>query len=189
MYKSCITEQSALRQRAIEAGLLQAMKTRAYEDITVSDLCGSLNIPRKSFYRYFSSKDGALYALIDHTLMDFSDIFFPVTPSSAQHTLERFFSFWLQHEDLLTALARNGLGGTLTQRAIETAMKEDYIKQLMMPAYAGYPQEYVVTFLVSGLMSLVLQWHHKRFLESPRKMAALAMQLLTHPSFPSPLPD
>jgi len=52
-------------------GLLQLMLRKNYEDISVSDLCDHLQIPRKAFYRYFTSKDGALYALIDHTLASF----------------------------------------------------------------------------------------------------------------------
>ena len=73
MYKLCKTEQSAQRQRELEQGLLKMMLQCRYEDISVSDLCDQLEIPRKSFYRYFSSKDGALYALLDHTMMEFFD--------------------------------------------------------------------------------------------------------------------
>ena len=51
MYKLCKTEQSARRQRELEQGLLAAMSTHQYEEITVSDLCDQMNIPRKSFYR------------------------------------------------------------------------------------------------------------------------------------------
>ena len=65
MYKLCKSEQSAARQRWLEQGLLQEMLLRRYEDISISDLCARLQIPRKSFYRYFTNKDGALFALID----------------------------------------------------------------------------------------------------------------------------
>ena len=69
MYKMCKTEQSAARQRELEEGLLNIMLSRHYDEISVSELCDQLNVPRKSFYRYFSGKDGALHALIDHTLL------------------------------------------------------------------------------------------------------------------------
>ena len=71
MYKLCKTEQSAARQRRLEQGLLQAMQTQQYEDISISDLCDQMGVPRKSFYRYFSGKDGALHALIDHTMISY----------------------------------------------------------------------------------------------------------------------
>ena len=56
MYKLCKTEQSAQRQRSLEEGLLPAMKTKRYEEITISDLCSQMEIPRKSFYRYFPAR-------------------------------------------------------------------------------------------------------------------------------------
>ena len=58
MYNLCKTEQSALRQRQIEDTLLSEMAVRRYEGISVSDLCQKSAIPRKAFYRYFSSKEG-----------------------------------------------------------------------------------------------------------------------------------
>ena len=60
----------------LENGLLKYMLHHDYESINVSDFCDALAIPRKSFYRYFTNKDGALYALVDHTLMDFTKEFF-----------------------------------------------------------------------------------------------------------------
>ena len=71
MYKLCKTEQSAKRQKLLEKGLLEAMHSQCYEDISVSDLCQKMGISRKSFYRYFSGKEGALEALLEHTLMEF----------------------------------------------------------------------------------------------------------------------
>ena len=107
MYKLCKTEQSAQRQRQLEEGLLTAMRTKRYEEITISDLCDQMGIPRKSFYRYFSGKDGALHALIDHTLLDFeqySGILVGSSPTNIHKELRRFFEFWQQHRQLLEAL-------------------------------------------------------------------------------------
>ena len=51
MYKLCKTEQSARRQRELEEGLLSAMKLWRYDEITISDLCEQMEIPRKAIYR------------------------------------------------------------------------------------------------------------------------------------------
>ena len=88
MYKLCKTEQSAQRQRELERGLLNAMSTHQYEEISVSDLCDQMEIPRKSFYRYFSSKDGALHALIDHTLLEFESFPSNVTALESYKTIK-----------------------------------------------------------------------------------------------------
>ena len=56
MYKLCKTGQSAQRQKELERGLLKMMKHRRFEEISVSDLCDQMQLPRKSFYRYFSAR-------------------------------------------------------------------------------------------------------------------------------------
>lgn len=181
MYKRCITEQSARRQRALEQGFLDMMATRRYEDITIIDLCHWLNIPRKAFYRYFSSKEGALYALIDHTLMDFSVDFFAGDPEATYGTLERFFNFWAGQETLLDALERNELDGLLVQRAILLATDEELFPHTLFPDHSRATREQVALFVMSGMMSMVTQWHRSGFTHSPRKMADIAAHLLTQP--------
>ena len=127
MYKLCKTEQSANRQRQLEQGLLQAMLTRHYDEISVSDLCAQLQIPRKAFYRYFDGKEGALHALLDHTLMAYES--FPMVYSEGEkrtllRELEQFFLFWIQQKPLLDALQRSGLSGELIVRSILQASTE-----------------------------------------------------------------
>ena len=72
MYKLCKTEQSAKRQREIEGKLLALMWQKHFDDISITELCEFVGMPRKSFYRYFDSKEDALEALIDHTLGEYT---------------------------------------------------------------------------------------------------------------------
>lgn len=179
MYKRCVTEQSARRQRELEAGLLSAMLTHQYEDITISDLCDAMSVPRKSFYRYFSSKDGALYALVDHTLSEFSGEFFSQEMSATIGTLERFFCFWMEHSELLDALAKSNLSGILLQRSIMLVLEQDLLSKRLLPFEKKSAQEYATTFLISGLVSLIVQWHKSSFKENPRELAIIAAHLMT----------
>ena len=181
MYKLCKTEQSAARQRQLEQGLLQAMRTQQYEDISISDLCDRMGVPRKSFYRYFSNKDGALFALLDHTFMEFEQ---PVDYNHrGQQTLadlERFFVFWYERKDLLAALQRSRLCGLLVERATAHALHER-----LMPGYLvakeGTTQRVALTFIICGLLSMVLTWHSDGYQEMPTKMAQTASMLLKKP--------
>ena len=184
MYKLCKTEQSAARQRELEQGLLQVMSISRYEDINVSDLCQKMGIPRKSFYRYFSSKDGALHALIDHTLMEYEtvDESKPVRSSRTLHgDLKDFFEFWIRHEKLLSALARSSMSGVLIERSINYAASETVFPNRFMPGQDRDMRRHVVTFAVCGLMTMVIHWHHGGYRESASDMAMVAARLLTQP--------
>ena len=187
MYKMCKTEQSARRQRDLELGLLEAMKTQRYEDISISELCGTLGIPRKTFYRYFDSKDGALYGLIDHTLMDYEGFNFGYLNSgkrTLQRELEQFFLFWLEKKNLLDVLHSSGLSGILIERAINFALTDTVMPRRFLPEDTEEMQKHITMFGVCGLLSMVLSWHVGGFTESTTQMARIAARLIGAPLFP-----
>ena len=182
MYKLCKNDKSQQRQRELEQGLLRAMLHRQYEDISVSDLCEHMQIPRKSFYRYFSSKDGALYALIDHTLADFFQM--PLNEKKTRGTaigdLDLYFLFWYEHKTLLDALQRSSISGILVERATNFALKEGHLPR-QFKRFSPEVRGIAMAFSVCGLMSMILQWHRQGFLISPDEMTRLVMDLLTTP--------
>ena len=186
MYKLCKTEQSAARQHQLEQGLLQAMQTQQYEEISISDLCDRMGVPRKSFYRYFSSKDGALAALLDHTLMEFEQAA-PIKGKSQSNNaigdLERYFAFWYAKKDLLDALKRSRLSGMLVERSTSYALQE-YLMPRYLRSQPAKTQSLALTFAVCGLLSMVLQWHHNGYKEAPEQMAEIATMMLTRPLIP-----
>ena len=182
MYKICQTEQSSKRQRELEKGLLQLMLRKNYEDISVSDLCDYLQIPRKSFYRYFSSKDGALYALIDHTLADFfqAPLSGEKSRGSGLDDLKLFFSFWYDNKRFLDALQRSELSGILVERATSFALNEGYLPQkfkIVSPSL----RESAMSFAVCGLMAMMFNWHRQGYRASLDELTELAVNLLTTP--------
>ena len=186
MYKLCKTEQSASRQHELEAGLLAAMGTTRYEDISVSDLCDHLGVPRKSFYRYFSSKDGALQALLDHTLMEYEAsplLTAPGEKRTVQKELERFFLFWIHEKPLLDVLERSDLSGLLIERSIAYALSGVPLPKRFFEQETKEVQEPVTMFTVCGLMSMVLNWHHAGYPHPAHHMAKLAVRLVSQPLF------
>ena len=187
MYKLCKTEQSAARQRQVEQCLLEIMQQQRYEDISVSDLCARAEIPRKAFYRYFSSKDGAFHALLDHTMMEYEAFSGPYGMGgqrSLERDLERFFMFWLMKKPLLDVLSKSNLSGVLIERAIANSITETTLPRRFLPQDQRPMQEQIMTFCVCGLMSMVMQWHHAGYPQSPRDMAQTAVRLVTVPLFP-----
>lgn len=188
MYKLCKTEQSAARQRQLEQGLLEAMKLKRYEEISISDLCDRLEIPRKSFYRYFTGKDGALQALIDHTLMEFADytaLYRQGKVRTIQLDLESFFQFWVLKKDLLDALARSGLSGLLVNRAVAFALTDDVLPVRFLPDDTRNMQQHITMFGVCGLMSMVLNWHDTGYELPATEMAWIAVRMISRPLFPN----
>lgn len=186
MYKLCKTEQSAKRQLEIEEGLLSLMLQCRYEEISVSDLCDRLQMPRKSFYRYFGSKEDALYALLDHRLMGYETLYKGSAGSlkpGITLDLNWFFEFWRMQKDLLDALAHSGLTGILVERSIQNSQRSE-IFAYASESYSKADVEMVTSFTVCGLMTVVTRWHHGGYQQSPKEMAETAYKMLTRPLVP-----
>lgn len=176
MYRLCRTEQSSNRQRMLEDGLMQMMTVCHYEDITVSELCDFLGIPRKTFYRYFSHKDGALAALIDHKMEDF----FESDKLENSGQLRWFFAFWEQNKKLLDALEQSRMFELLIHRAREFAIREGvFPKQLQF--VDPERNALAVSFVVSGLMNMTYHWYKQGFSIPADEMASFARQILSTP--------
>ena len=185
MYKLCKTERSAQRQQLLEQGLLKAMSTQHFDEISVSDLCDRIGVPRKSFYRYFSGKDGALYALIDHTLLTYDNFVLEGKGGKVidQQELERFFLFWKNQKPLLDALTRSNLSGLLVERMVTHAIDGTLVPRTYMSHHAPECRSHAIVFTLSGLLALMLAWHHDEFREDAKHMTEIAMKLVTEPLF------
>lgn len=187
MYKLCKTDQSARRQRELELGLLEVMKAQRYEDISISELCAGLQVPRKTFYRYFDSKDGCLFGLIDHTLLSYEGFNYAYLASgrrTLQRELEQFFLFWYDNKALLDVLRGSGLSGILIERAISFALTDTVMPRRFLPDDSETMKKHITMFGVCGLLSMVLSWHEGGFSESAAELSAIAVRLLGKPLFP-----
>ena len=184
MYKLCKSEQSANRRRELEQQLLTMMETLRLDEITVSDLCVRAGISRKVFYRYFSGKEGALYALIDHTLLELENVPYAGKlhgEHGYQKKLAWFFRFWQEQKRLLDAIAFSGISQILVERVIEYALSDAGAIRDFLPCCGADAREYATTFSACGFMSTVLLWHRSDFQMSPDQMAEVVMPLLTKP--------
>lgn len=173
MYKVCKTEGSVKRQREFEQALLALMETIPYPNITVTGLCDRVGIARKNFYRYFENKDDVLCALLDHTILDFSRF-----EHSAPDPIVRYLAYWESQKPLMDALQVNGLSIRLIERTIRHAWKMDpgFLRILGENASPN-----AVLFVVSGVVALVITWHHQGFSESKEALARTILRLMTSP--------
>ena len=179
MYKTCHTEESSQRQRKLERGLLEALGKQPYEKITLTDLCRQLEISRKSFYRYFPTKEDCLLALMDHTLSDCNTAALTGWEGEQelkQMDLVRFFTYWREQEAFLNAVRDNGLGYLLLDR---TTVIVDAMKEKLPPA--AFERDQVEYFIAHGLMATVLRWHYFGFPCTPEEMASAFSRLLHAP--------
>ena len=185
MYKHCNTEESARRQRQFEYSLLEMMRITPYAQITIGDLCEEVGLSRKSFYRYFGSKEGCLYALIDHSIMEFSShhLLEDLNRESRTALYEHYFIYWKQMEPLLEALCQNHLVNCLFERNMLCITQEEHelFNYLRQNSHDDAYEQ--VLFLVSGITGILINWHSTGYKKSAAQMAVTMERLISN-SFP-----
>ena len=163
MYKLCKTEKTAKRQRTIEHKMLELMKQKPYESITVTELCESLDMPRKAFYRYFDSKESTLKGLIEHTLSEFVEAGKEaVLPRSAQRELEQFFVFWYERRELLSVLDKNGMLGMILDSSVSFPINNIVSLAKILPDDDEYARVHIFRFAIGGIVSIMLDWYFSK---------------------------
>lgn len=180
MYRHCTTEESVLRQRQLEQCLLRIMGEIPYPQITIGYICQQADVSRKSFYRYFGSKDDCLHALIDHCILDGASHYLPEhnARSAARQIYVRFFEYWQQQSLLINALVRNDLSALLVQRMMVHIDQEERDSFNFLSTSSTGPYEQIF-FMVCGLAGLIIQWYTSGFQKSPAQMADILTQITT----------
>ena len=188
MYKLCKTEQSVKRQRDIENCFFEILKKKKYEDISITELCERMNMPRKAFYRYFDGKEDVLAAMIDHSMSEYGGFSLDRSGESKRSLvseLEEYFKFWYERRELLSALDRSGLIGNFIERTINYPVSDRIIIAKFLPDDDEKTRERVFKFAFSGLVYTMINWYRDGFNASTRDMAKSACRMLREPLFPT----
>ena len=166
MYKICKTEKSAERQKLFQTTLLAMMKKEHYDNITVTDLCREMEIPRKTFYRYYGTLEDVLHAILDDALAEsFMNL-------EVNHDLVGFFGYWKRKKELLQVLEKSGLSTLLVDRIYERLNEEEDVSMRFGSVdylrYSGY---------VAAIMTILLSWHHAGMHQSVEEVSELVKHM------------
>ena len=188
MYRKCTTVKTENQQRKLEQTLFEVLQTTPYPDISVVSLFEKAGLTRKIFYRLFGCKDDVLYALIDHTLMDYTAA--ACTDGNRQEKVwmeqKRVFSFWYENRELLDVLERNHMSNILVERSIQHVLSEQIPISRLFGTTGLIPESdayYYLIFFVRGIMEIVFHWHRTNYEKSIEEMTQIMLRLM--PNFPA----
>lgn len=161
MYRQYNTVRTATRRQRITDALIEMMQEADFENISVSSLCEFAGVPRRAFYRYFSSKEDMISAVLDTLRNTYNDYVRQrnIASMEIEERLTVFFQFWEENKRILKAFSGKRLSGELIEHTIETCMAE------------GKGSRLHVRFTVTGLYGVLVEWARSGFAESPEQIA------------------
>ena len=178
MYRQCTTEKTATQQKMFLESLYQAMQEQLYSNISITDLCTQTGLSRNIFYRLFTCKDDALFALIDNYFFECFKHLYHDTP---RENLLAFYTYWREKKELLDILEKNRLESFLSIRGTFCCHQINY-KLLLNTENDFYNSNVEVdAFYTSGFIGLLFYWYHCNFSRNIEEMTDITLQLLQTP--------
>ena len=103
-----ISNDKRTRQSAelIYQGLLECLKHKSYDSITVSDLQKASGVARTTFYRSFDNMSDVLFWKCDRC---FHEVLSSYTPTEFMDEIDlsrHYFTYWMSHGDILELLVK-----------------------------------------------------------------------------------
>lgn len=89
-------------------GLLECMKKKPFDQITVSDLQKASGVARSTFYRAFDNISDVLYWKCDACFCEVLGSYRPGTSWGELDLARHYFRYWTDHSDILELLLRIG---------------------------------------------------------------------------------
>lgn len=142
--------------------LLQLMEKRAYQKISITDLCEQAGVARVSFYRNFQSKDDILVKKIEKT----TETFMERTPISYKDDPPNvYFVKLMSHMHAQRKMC------DLLQKAGKLYLINDEFDRVFQTVYAGRYDPYVSHFISGGIYNVFYHWLRSGWKETPAELA------------------
>lgn len=106
MYHISNDKRSAQSADLIYKGLLECMKKKPFDTITISDLQRASSVARTTFYRSFDTISDVLYWKCDTYFYEVLNTYTPNGFKGEDDLARHYFRYWMVHSDILELLIK-----------------------------------------------------------------------------------
>lgn len=164
--------------------LLKLLEKKYYASITINMIVDHANLGRRTFYRYFKTKDNAMEYITTLLMDEFADKIVKNHATDMETILIAYFRFWEQYIDILFLLKKAHLlyfiEENLELHIFRVAKKikhvpENLSDETMQEYYGKY--KYAFSMKLAGLWKSTIIWCEETPRKSPEEMAKLITDL------------
>ena len=165
------------RQWMIDA-LLTLMKSKKYNDITISEITDRANLGRRTFYRYFKSKDDILNLYCEIIIRDFGEKILEKKEITLYAVTLSYFEFWTAHVDFLNLLREVRMLSFIEER-IETLAINLAVSIGHAAPDTKYDKSIIYEFIfkVAGYWRVTVEWSSHIPRESPEEITQIVTDI------------
>lgn len=156
-------------KKYITLSLFMLLHRKAYEDISITEICQKAGISRMSFYRYYNSKDDIVINYSDERFAEFFEDIIRYNPSLEELVLGAFYYFKTNYKEMMMLINAKKSHILLAQFTSYSKFifSKDIIKDL--PIINGLS----VYVFAGGLLNTILNWIENGLKTTPESMTTM----------------
>ena len=166
-------QRRTLTKRFIREAMLELLKTKSIQKISVRELCDAAGINRTTFYNHYDGTYEVLAEIEEHFLAQLSAA---DTISNSEAGLERHIEALCQklkqNADTALLLLTNNADPAFSSKLLKTQGCNE-IWQKAGSAYSDDETELLAEFVSGGAYSMVCRWLENGCRQSPKQIASL----------------
>ena len=178
MKKGKVNPLAAQSKEWLLNALLQLMKEKKYNDITIKELTKRADLDRKTFYRHFKDKDELLMLPMAEAFEQYViDLQKLPDSKTTKDILIVYFQICLRHMDFLVLLHANDL------LLIVLVKFQEYL-HILQDIFANDSNmrkrtSYETSFQVGGFWNVTMQWIISGAKETPEEMSEIISSIIS----------
>ena len=168
-------------RKALRQGLLDLLKVKPYEKITITNIVNQAGLARHTFYNHYETKDELLYHLIDtplNKMVSFSaevDYYYqPVEEFSSRikAIARKCFEVWQEHPELAAIIDLIDMDSLLINRLRKKhekhmASNSEQDRELVQSTVG----QYIMSYKAYAMVGVLRQWFKNGMRHTPEEMA------------------
>lgn len=182
-----INRQTIRSQKMLRTALLELLKEKPLQQISISEITDRADLARSTFYTHFETKDELLESILDEILDQFFESLYKrnVLNPDADEDLEinvRFFKVWLENAEVIKILNSIDIDCLLVNK-FKKYWREIY-SRLITPNFPDREPalgEYVNDYLAYSFVGILRRWISDDMKYSPEIVGRLLYQLTGPP--------
>ncbi len=160
--------------------LLKLMQTKPFAKIQIKELSKKADLDRRTFYRYFKSKDDVLELYCELIIQDFAKKILEKSELSLRTVVISYFEFWNDYIDFLKLLRESHRTYFFVERMDNLIYQHVSLK--VKPSLIGRElnkeTRYSFFFNLCGLHSLLNRWITEKQRDTPEEMARIVVEVI-----------
>ena len=138
--------------------LLNLLKVRKFNEITIKDICKKADLSRQTFYQIFKSKEEIIEYHFEKLFIIFRDSCSNFSNITIKELIKNFFTFFYEHRDFIEVLTENNMSYVVEREF------EHYLPEIDLFHQASEDKEYkdyTISFLSGAFCQTLMHWYER----------------------------